>query len=211
MPLYCTSFTFRQIDRSTFEVAIKLYILTSVIISPRSIGKYKFAQCHHYGFTERKQDEVTAQDRSIGTGRSILRRTVETILMPDVKGDSPDASSSTCSPKYNAPGRVLANLFRDETSGTPSSPFLTTFEIITMCIFPRVWTPSASLSLSLSRLVFSLTKILSDSQTVNHIPFHLLTPYPIPLVLALNSCLCFSCSALLSVLDSPVSQYSEWD
>lgn len=116
------------------------------------------------------------------------------------------ASSSTCSLKYNVPAQVFVNILRGETLGTPSPPFLTTFEVITMCTLPHVWTFPLSLSSSPLR-----AKILSDSWAVNHVPFHLLTLYSVLLVLALNSRLRFSCSTLLAVLDSLVSQYSGWD
>jgi len=67
------------------------------------------------------QDGGMVWDRSIGAykisrGNDLeenRRRPVRTTLMPGVKGESPDASSSICSPKYNAPTRILRILSWD--------------------------------------------------------------------------------------------------
>jgi len=75
VPLYHTSCILRSGKLIILPPSypIKLYIPTSVIISPRSIGKYKFVQCHHYGLILRSQDEGTARDRSIGAYSEVSR------------------------------------------------------------------------------------------------------------------------------------------
>jgi len=133
--------------------------------------------------------------------------------MPVVKGENPDASSFTCSPKYNAPGRVLAILLvrHSETSGMPS-----------LSVSNHLWdhydahSPSClDVSLSLSfplPLLFLSRRSCRTGQTVNYVPFHLLILYLVLLVLTLSSRL-YSLFPLLCTTSSPwsvISQYFEW-